>query len=94
MPMVSVRENEPFEVALRRFKRACEKAGVPSKLRQNEYYEKPTEERKRKKTAAVKRDKKKRFKEQEIFLRTRSRRGKIMPKAVVDSPLINTPAGA
>ena len=28
MPSVKVRENEPFDVALRRFKRACEKAGV------------------------------------------------------------------
>ncbi|HEN47662.1 MAG TPA: 30S ribosomal protein S21, partial [Mizugakiibacter sp.] len=26
MPNVKVRENEPFEVALRRFKRTCEKA--------------------------------------------------------------------
>ncbi|HEU4669473.1 MAG TPA: 30S ribosomal protein S21, partial [Dyella sp.] len=28
MPNVKVRENEPFELALRRFKRTCEKAGV------------------------------------------------------------------
>ncbi|MGH8025402.1 MAG: 30S ribosomal protein S21, partial [Pseudoxanthomonas sp.] len=27
MPSVKVRENEPFEFALRRFKRTCEKAG-------------------------------------------------------------------
>ncbi len=27
MPIVKVRENEPFDVALRRFKRSCEKAG-------------------------------------------------------------------
>ena len=26
MPIVKVRENEPFDVALRRFKRSCEKA--------------------------------------------------------------------
>ncbi|MEL7293190.1 MAG: 30S ribosomal protein S21, partial [Pseudomonadota bacterium] len=26
MPVVKVRENEPFDVALRRFKRSCEKA--------------------------------------------------------------------
>ena len=31
MPIVKVRENEPFDVALRRFKRSCEKAGVLSK---------------------------------------------------------------
>ncbi|HSC84786.1 MAG TPA: 30S ribosomal protein S21, partial [Pseudomonas sp.] len=26
MPAVKVKENEPFDVALRRFKRSCEKA--------------------------------------------------------------------
>ncbi|MCP4090046.1 MAG: 30S ribosomal protein S21, partial [Gammaproteobacteria bacterium] len=28
MPAVRVKENEPFDIALRRFKRSCEKAGV------------------------------------------------------------------
>ena len=55
MPSVKVRENENFDAALRRFKRACEKAGILSELRRREYYEKPTQERKRKKAAAVKR---------------------------------------
>jgi small subunit ribosomal protein S21 len=55
MPHVRVRENEPFEVALRRFKRTCEKAGVVSEVRRREFYEKPTTERKRKAAAAVKR---------------------------------------
>ncbi|MFC2559287.1 MAG: 30S ribosomal protein S21, partial [Haemophilus seminalis] len=27
MPVIKVRENESFDVALRRFKRSCEKAG-------------------------------------------------------------------
>lgn len=55
MPNVKVRENEPFEYALRRFKRSCEKAGVLSETRRREFYEKPTQERKRKAAAAVKR---------------------------------------
>jgi len=55
MPNVKVRENEPFEFALRRFKRTCEKAGVLAETRKREYYEKPTQERKRKAAAAVKR---------------------------------------
>ena len=33
MPNVKVRENEPFEIALRRFKRTCEKAGVLAETR-------------------------------------------------------------
>ena len=55
VPSVRVRENEHFDAALRRFKRACEKAGILTELRRREYYEKPTQERKRKKAAAVKR---------------------------------------
>ena len=56
MPSVKVRENEPFEYALRRFKRSCEKAGVLAETRRREFYEKPTQERKRKAAAAVKRN--------------------------------------
>jgi small subunit ribosomal protein S21 len=59
MPVIKVRENEPFDVALRRFKRSCEKAGVLAEVRRREHYEKPTTERKRKKAAAVKRHMKK-----------------------------------
>lgn len=59
MPSVKLKENEPFDVALRRFKRSCEKAGVLSEVRRREHYEKPTAERKRKQAAAVKRHAKK-----------------------------------
>jgi small subunit ribosomal protein S21 len=55
MPTVRVKENEPFEVALRRFKRTIEKSGLLTELRSREFYEKPTAERKRKKSAAIKR---------------------------------------
>jgi small subunit ribosomal protein S21 len=56
MPSVKVRENEPFEYALRRFKRSCEKAGILAETRRREFYEKPKWERKRKAAAAVKRN--------------------------------------
>ena len=55
MPQVKMKEGEPFDVALRRFKRSCEKAGVLADVRKRDFYEKPTQERKRKKAAAVKR---------------------------------------
>src|SRR5699024_2199642 len=55
MPIVRLKENEPFEAALRRFKRTVEKTGLLTELRSREYYEKPTAERKRKHAAAVKR---------------------------------------
>ncbi|MFV2057295.1 MAG: 30S ribosomal protein S21 [Thiohalomonadales bacterium] len=59
MPVVRVKENEPFDVALRRFKRSCEKAGVLTEVRRREFYEKPTQARQRKMAAAVKRHLKK-----------------------------------
>jgi small subunit ribosomal protein S21 len=55
MSNVRVKENEPFDVALRRFKRLIEKTGLLTELRAREFYEKPTWERKRKAAAAVKR---------------------------------------
>ena len=55
MSTVRVKENEPFDVALRRFKRLIEKTGLINDLRAREFYEKPTWERKRKAAAAVKR---------------------------------------
>ncbi len=63
MPSVKVRNNEPFDVALRRFKRACEKAGTLAEVRAREFYEKPTWVRKRKAAAAVKRARKKMFRD-------------------------------
>ena len=87
MPQVKVKEGEPFDVALRRFKRSCEKAGVLSEVRRRENYEKPTQERKRKRAAAVKRHLKKLQREQlaRCLLYTspspRDQRGSRMPSS-------------
>jgi len=59
MPSVRIKDNEPFEMALRRFRRSCEKAGVFTEMRRREHYEKPTEIRKRKAAAAKKREQRK-----------------------------------
>lgn len=69
MPAVKLKENEPFDIALRRFKRSCEKAGVLSEVRRREHYEKPTAVRKRKAAAAVKRHLKKVSRETRKFNR-------------------------
>ena len=58
MPSIKIKDHESFDGAMRRFKRACEKAGIPGKLRQIEFYEKPTSKRKRKRSAAIKRQQK------------------------------------
>ena len=52
MPGIRVREGEAFERALKRFTKACEKAGLMSDIRKHQQYEKPSERRKRKLNAA------------------------------------------
>lgn len=69
MPQVKVKDNEPFDVALRRFKRSCEKAGILAEVRRRECYEKPTSVRKRKAAAAVKRHAKKLQRETSLRVR-------------------------
>jgi small subunit ribosomal protein S21 len=64
MPAVKIRDNEPFDLALRRFKRSCEKAGTLAEVHRREFYEKPTQVRKRKAAAAVKRNQKRMSKDQ------------------------------
>ena len=56
MPSVRIREGEPFDIVLRKFRRSCEKAGVFTEVRRREAYEKPTTVRKGKKAAAKKRE--------------------------------------
>ena len=70
MPSVKIRENEPFDIALRRFKRSCEKAGILAEVRRREFYEKPTAIRKRQAAAAVKRYAKKVQRENRKFQRS------------------------
>jgi small subunit ribosomal protein S21 len=55
MPIVKLKDNEPFEVAMRRFKKQVEKAGVLTELRRREYFDKPSVRRKKKAAAARKR---------------------------------------
>lgn len=42
-----IRDDEPFEKALRRFSKNCERAGILSDIKKFRHYEKPSEERKR-----------------------------------------------
>ncbi len=59
MPYIKVKESEPFDLSLRRFKRLCEKAGIVAEVKRKTAYEKPTWERKRKAAAALKRTQRK-----------------------------------
>lgn len=59
MALIRIRDNEGFEQAFRRFKKACEKSGVLSELKKREHYEKPGVRKKKKSMAARKRATKK-----------------------------------
>ena len=63
MPGVIVRDKETFEKALKRFKKACEKAGIISDMKRHQHFEKPSERKKRKINAA----KRKRIKLEKMF---------------------------
>ena len=71
MPSVKVKQDEPFDIILRRFRRSCEKAGIFTEMRKREFYEKPTWIRKRTNAAAEKREAKRMSR---TTLRTASRR--------------------
>jgi small subunit ribosomal protein S21 len=49
---VFVRDGEPVERALRKFKKKIQDSGLLDELRKREFYEKPTTARKRAKSAA------------------------------------------
>lgn len=78
MPSVQVKDNEPFDVALRRFKRTCEKAGVLTEARRREHFDKPSQVRKRKAAAAVKRHLKKISRQNAHVRRNRGMRARYM----------------
>ncbi|WMC19634.1 MAG: 30S ribosomal protein S21 [Enterobacteriaceae bacterium PC38] len=55
MPKIKIKENESFEISLRRFKRVCEKNGILKELKKREFYEKPSIKKKKSKITAIKR---------------------------------------
>ena len=60
MVVVTLKDGEPIESALKRFKRECVNAGIQSEIKRREFFEKPSIKKKRKLEAAVrKREKKK-----------------------------------
>lgn len=63
MAFIRVREGESFEVAFRKFKKVCEKAGILSEVKKREHFEKESVKLKKKSLAARKRAVKKSKKE-------------------------------
>ena len=61
MSTVRVGETESVESAIKRFKRKCQKDGIIGDLRKHEAYEKPSVKAKKKQEAAIKRNRKSRY---------------------------------
>ncbi len=55
MATVIVGDSESFEKAMKRFKKVVEREGILTELKRREFYEKPSQKKKRKERAARKR---------------------------------------
>lgn len=55
MAIVEVLDNESFENAFKRFKRIVEREGILTEVKRRQFYEKPSEKKKRKERQARKR---------------------------------------
>lgn len=61
MTGIRVRDDEPFEKALRRFNKSCEKSGLMAEIKKHQHFEKPSDRRKRKLAAARRKSRRLRF---------------------------------
>ena len=53
MAKIVVREGDSIERALKQFKRLCEKEGLRRSIKRSSYYEKPSEQRRRRKMQMI-----------------------------------------
>ena len=83
MVLVTVRDNEPFEKALRRFRRKVEREGIRKDIKKNSFYLKPGEKRRLKQRLAEKRRRK--------ALRRAKRRPASTPSTPHQTPTTPTP---
>ena len=63
MPTIRVKENEPFDVALRRFKRKVQQEDIIKDIKKHSFYLKPGDKRRAKQALARKRSRKKQRRE-------------------------------
>lgn len=53
MTKIEIEEGEPIEIAIRRFRKKCERDGIIRELKKRSFYEKPSLKKKRKKEALI-----------------------------------------
>jgi small subunit ribosomal protein S21 len=52
LPTVIAKDNEPFDILLKRFKKKCERAAILSEIKKHQAYEKPSVKKKREENVA------------------------------------------
>ena len=67
MPKITVKHNENFESALRRFKKTCDRSKVLQDYKDKQFHQKPSENRKMAKLEAIKNTKKELRKKEAFF---------------------------
>ena len=73
MSGIRIRENESIDDAIKRFKRECERAGLLAEIKKREYYESPSEKKKRKTAEAIRKQKRREIKMRSRYMRRRSK---------------------
>ncbi len=58
MVKIRLRPGESLQAAVRRFRRLCERSGLPREMRRRAYYQKPSEQNRRARLRALKKAKK------------------------------------
>ena len=73
MAKIVVRDGDSIERALKQFKRMCEKEGLRRDIKRSSYYEKPSEQRRRRKLQQVRERRKATFKALKLKVKTQLR---------------------
>ncbi|HTY13373.1 MAG TPA: 30S ribosomal protein S21 [Candidatus Omnitrophota bacterium] len=60
MPKIEIRKDEPLDKALRKFKTRVRREGIIEELKKREFYEKPSERRRKDMARAVRREQRRR----------------------------------
>ena len=64
MIKIELRKNESIDKALRKFKTRVKQAGIIDEIKKREYYEKPSQRRRKEKARAIRREYRRREKEE------------------------------
>ena len=73
MAKLVVREGDSIERALKQFKRMCEKEGLRREIKRSSYYEKPSEQRRRRKLQQIRERRKASFKALKLKVKSKMR---------------------